>query len=60
MHRLSGKHVIYSVGPDGDDDGGKPTVANLSDFYEWFGRDIPDGDWVFSLPVRGGNLPPQD
>ena len=41
MAMISNEPVIYSVGPDGDDDGGLKDAA--------FGRN-PDGDFVFRLP----------
>ncbi len=41
MTEIAGDPVIYSVGADGDDDGGRKDA-------DW-GR-APDGDWLFRLP----------
>ncbi|MGC8991813.1 MAG: hypothetical protein ACP5MD_16985, partial [Verrucomicrobiia bacterium] len=43
-----GRYVLYSVGPDGVDDGGKPiSKAQVKE-------DVPAGDWVWQSPEPKG------
>lgn len=64
--RVHGRPVVYSIGSDGEDDGGRPPKSSGTFAGRWYSpaersaksalvRDpqpIPDGDWVLWPPIR--------
>jgi hypothetical protein len=66
-HLANGKPVLYSLGVDRDDDGGRPYVTEANTIEQtqamrWRPRgsssDIVDADWILFPPLRDETLAP--